>query len=92
LFEHRLLVIWLPPYSPELNLIERYWKHLKELACVKKLHDSIEDVLASAEYMLSQQNDPTSIFRMSFSKLLRTTTLHSSFSLGESICRKIVLY
>ncbi|MBK8783369.1 MAG: transposase [Anaerolineales bacterium] len=25
LFEHRLLVIWLPPYCPELNLIERYW-------------------------------------------------------------------
>jgi transposase len=30
LFEHRLLVIW-PPYCPELNLIERYWKHLKDL-------------------------------------------------------------
>lgn len=70
LFEHRLLVLWLPPYCPELNLIERYWKHLKELACVNKLHDSMEDVLASTEYMLTQQNDPTSIFRMSFSKLL----------------------
>lgn len=70
LFEHRLLVIWLPPYSPELNLSERYWKHLKELACVNKLHNSINDVLASAKYMLMQQNDPTSIFRMSLSKLL----------------------
>lgn len=70
LFEHRLLVIWLPPYCPELNWIERYWKHLKELACVNKLHDSMDDVLASAEYMLTQQNDPTSVFRLSFSKLL----------------------
>lgn len=70
LFEHRLLVVWLPPYCPELNLIERYWKHLKELACVNKLHDSMDDVLASAEYMLAQQNDPTSAFRLSFSKLL----------------------
>ena len=70
LFEHRLLVIWLPPYCPELNLIERYWKHLKELACVNKLHDSMDDVLASAEYMLTQQNDSSSVFRLSFSKLL----------------------
>jgi hypothetical protein len=70
LFEHRLLVIWLPPYCPELNLIERYWKHLKKLACVNKLHDSINDVVASAEFMLTQQNDLTSVFRLSFSKLL----------------------
>lgn len=25
----QLEVFWLPPYSPELNLIERLWKHLK---------------------------------------------------------------
>ena len=70
LFEHRLLVIWLPPYCPELNLIERYWKHLKELACANKLHGSMDEVLASVAYMLTQQNDPTSIFRLTFSKLL----------------------
>lgn len=70
LFEHRLLVIWLPPYCPELNLIERYWRHLKELACANKLHDSIEDVLVSAEFMLAQQNDPASPERLAFSKIL----------------------
>jgi transposase len=70
LFEHRLLVIWLPPYCPELNLIERYWKHLKHLACVNKLHNCIEAVVASAEFMLSQQNDPASILRLLFSKIL----------------------
>ncbi|HET8685621.1 MAG TPA: transposase, partial [Methanosarcina sp.] len=70
LFEHRLLVIWLPPYCPELNLIERYWKHLKELACVNKLHNCIEDVVASAEYILSQQNDPASNLHLTFSKIL----------------------
>jgi len=82
LFEHRLLVIWLPPYCPELNLIERYGKHLKELACVNKLHDSIDDVLASAVFMLTQQNDPSSIFRLSFSKLLRTTTYQYGWAFG----------
>ena len=70
LFEHRLLMIWLPPYCPELNLIERYWKHLKDLACANKLHDCIEQVVASAEYMLSQQNDPASNLRLLFSKIL----------------------
>ena len=68
LFEHRLLVIWLPPYCPELNLIERYWKHLKQLTCVNKLYDCIEAVVASAEYCLSQQNDPASDLRLTFSK------------------------
>ena len=70
LFEHRLLILWLPPYCPELNLIERYWKHLKLLACANKLHNSIEEVVASAEYMLSQQNNPASNLRLTFSKLL----------------------
>ena len=70
LFEHRLLVIWLPPYCPELNLIERYWKYLKDLACANKLHNCIEEVLASAEYFLSQQNILSSNLRLSFSKLL----------------------
>ena len=50
LFEHRVLVIWLLPYCPELNLIERYWRHLKYLACANKLHDTIQAVFASAEY------------------------------------------
>lgn len=70
LFEHRVLVIWLPAYCPELNLIERYWKHLKGLACANKLHNSIEEVAQSAEFMLRQQNDLSSSLRLQFSKNL----------------------
>lgn len=29
LVEHRLILLHLPPYSPELNLIEILWKHAK---------------------------------------------------------------
>jgi transposase len=29
LIEHRLILLHLPPYSPELNLIEILWKHAK---------------------------------------------------------------
>ncbi|MBC8752649.1 MULTISPECIES: transposase [Paraburkholderia] len=28
-FEHRMVLFYLPPYSPELNLIEILWKHAK---------------------------------------------------------------
>jgi transposase len=70
LFEHRLLVFWLPAYCPELNLIERYWRHLKDLACSNKLHDSIQDVLASAQHFLTEQNNITSNYRLNFSKQL----------------------
>lgn len=70
LFEHRVLVIWLPPYCPELNLIERYWRQLKDLACANKLHDTIRAVVASAEYFLAEQNNRTSKYRLTFSKEL----------------------
>lgn len=33
LFEHRIRVVWLPAYCTELNPIERFWGHLKDLAC-----------------------------------------------------------
>ena len=29
LIKHRFLPLYLPPYSPELNLIEILWKHAK---------------------------------------------------------------
>ena len=70
LFEHRVSVIWLPPYCPELNLIERYWRHLKDLACANKLHDTIQVVVASAEYFLAEQNNRTSNYRLTFCKEL----------------------
>ena len=70
LFEHRVLVIWLPPYCPELNLIERYWRHLKDLVCANKLHNTIQDLLLSTQFFLAQQNDLNSNFRLNFSKLL----------------------
>jgi len=67
LFEHRILVVWLPPYCSDLNPIERFWRHLKDLACANKLQDDIVDVLNSAEeVMLNQNREGTSLrFHMS---------------------------
>lgn len=56
LFEHRVLVVWLPPYCSDLNPIERFWRHLKDLACANKLQDDISEVLKSAERVMKKQN------------------------------------
>jgi len=56
LFEHRVLVIWLPTYCSELNPIERFWRHLKDKACANKLQDRIDGVVKTAENTLWEQN------------------------------------
>jgi hypothetical protein len=70
LFEQRVLVVWLPAYCSDLNPIERFWRHLKDLACANVLQDNILDVLSSAEQFLSAQNQPDSSSRLLLSKEL----------------------
>ena len=70
LFEHRVMVIWLPPYCSDLNPIERFWRHLKDMACANKLQDHIESVVNNAEKILSKQNLPASDLRFLLSKIL----------------------
>ncbi len=41
----RLTVFWLPPYCPDLNLIERVWGHLKRTALANVLYASIDDLV-----------------------------------------------
>lgn len=68
LFEHRVMVIWLPTYCSDLNPIERYWRHLKDLACANKLQDNIDAVMEVAEKTMTTQNDPKSDLRFYVSK------------------------
>jgi transposase len=68
LFEHRVMVIWLPPYCSDLNPIERFWRYLKELACAHRLEKGIDDVLNAVEKILTEQNNPIFIFRFYVSK------------------------
>ena len=70
LYEHRVMLVWLPPYCSDLTPIERFWRHLKDLACANKLQDKMETVVASAEKILNQQNLPTSHLRFLLSKNL----------------------
>ncbi len=71
LFEHRVAVIWLPPYCSDLSPIERFWRFLKDTACANRLQACIQDVVTVAEGVLSRQNDPTYIHRFHVSKDLR---------------------
>jgi hypothetical protein len=68
LFEHRVLVIWLPTYCSDLNPIERFWRYLKDLACANKLQDDIVEVVKVAEKIMVCQNDPASYLRFHVSK------------------------
>ena len=61
LFEHRVMVVWLPPYCSDLNPIERLWRHLKDLACANKLENNIEDVANAIEKIMNEQNNPASL-------------------------------
>jgi len=70
LFEHRVMIIWLPPYCSDLNPIERFWRYLKDLACANKLEDNIECVVKVAEKIMNKQNDPASNLHFHVSKNL----------------------
>ena len=75
LFEHRVLIIWLPPYCAlELNPIERYWRHLKDQICVNKLHPSLNELIASVEAELERQNNPTNCDRFKLLKNEESST------------------
>jgi len=67
-YEDRSMVIWLPPYCSDLNLIERFWRHLKESACANRLFRMIEEIVDSVDKVLAIQNDLTHSDRFLFSK------------------------
>jgi len=71
LFEDRLKVIWLPPYNPFLNPIERFWRHLKDLACANKLFSGLPALRDSVLFALCQQNDLSNLDRFTFVKIFQ---------------------
>lgn len=44
----RLKLVYLPAYSPELNLIERVWKYFKKQVLYNKYYESLQDFRAAA--------------------------------------------
>jgi hypothetical protein len=70
LFDHRVMIFWLPPYCPELNPIERFWRYLKDHACANKLQDNIDEVVIAAVKIMTAQNCQTSVPKFHVSKVL----------------------
>ena len=68
LLENELMPLFLPKYCSQLNPIERFWKHLKSLACADKLFANMDALVASVEANLAQQNDFQSDSRFMFLK------------------------
>ena len=69
-FEHRLQLFWLPPDCSTLNLIERFWLHLKNQVCVDTLYPCLDALITAVEQELMAQNDQTNPDRLSFSTLI----------------------
>jgi transposase len=69
--EDRVLVFWLPKYSPFLNPIERFWLHLKNLVVANRLHHSLADLLTALEQTLANQNLPHHPNRLVFADEFR---------------------
>jgi putative transposase len=68
LFEHRVRVIYLPARCPDLNPIERYWRHLKDLACANQLFLNLESLAKSVRQILYAQSIPDHPLRFAYSK------------------------
>ena len=53
---NRLTVVWLPPYCPSLNLIERLWGHLKRTVLANVLFKTTDDLAAAFRRGVGQIN------------------------------------
>lgn len=50
--EHRLTLLFLPPYSPHLNAVERTWGWLKESVIINRFHATQKDIRKSVSSFL----------------------------------------
>ncbi|MFB7641841.1 IS630 family transposase [Peribacillus butanolivorans] len=50
--EHRLTLLFLPAYSPNLNAVERIWGWLKESVIVNRFHATRQDIRKSVSSFL----------------------------------------
>ncbi len=66
LLEHRVRVFWLPQYCPELNVIERFWLHLKQTVAANKLYSSTAELHQQMLRFFDKQNDLLGSERLTF--------------------------
>jgi transposase len=59
----RLRLLWLPPYSPDLNPIERVWRLTRRHVTHNKYFDSIEALRESLDRFFSYMRTPNLVLR-----------------------------
>jgi transposase len=52
-------IFLLPPYSPELNPVERFWRYLKQNVLHNKLFESLEEIEESLQTFLDSLQNST---------------------------------
>lgn len=45
--QDKIEIYWLPPYCPDLNLIERLWGHLKRTILANVLYKTLDDLVSA---------------------------------------------
>jgi transposase len=48
-----ITLVWLPPYSPNLNLIERVWKFVKKKVLYNRYYKDFSDFISSINQCIS---------------------------------------
>ncbi|MDR3232489.1 MAG: transposase [Planctomycetaceae bacterium] len=51
---HRIDLVYLPAYSPNLNLIERYWKFLKKECLYNRYYEKFEDFCSAIDKCVAE--------------------------------------
>ena len=51
----RITLLFLPPYSPYLNLIERFWKFFKRKVLYNRYYEAFDDYKAEDAAYLAQE-------------------------------------
>lgn len=61
---YRLELIFLPPYSPNLNLIEGLWKWLKERVVYNVFYNSVSEIRMNiADFLTCIQDNPEAVIQ-----------------------------
>ncbi|GIO23385.1 hypothetical protein J11TS1_19660 [Oceanobacillus sp. J11TS1] len=56
---HRLELVFLPPYSPELNLVEGLWKWLKETIINNVFYSKVQEIKINVRKFIADINTDT---------------------------------
>lgn len=56
---HKLEVLFLPPYSPELNPIEQFWKYMRYKVTHNRYYENFADLTAELRDFLLNHKIPT---------------------------------